>query len=153
METLFQKGLTVLKVDRRLGVIFGYGAISKINGKPYLDTQRHHIPEESIVEKALDYMLRKRTGSEMHRKQPRKDGEETPPVRKRGTVVFCMPMTEEIAKAYNIQTTVSGLMIGWRPDDDCREEILAKFDTGEYTGFSIGGRLFKAEPFDPEVAE
>jgi len=146
----FEKKFRFAKVNKRLGVIFGWAIISKIDGEAYVDTQKHHIPEDSMLEKALDYMMRSRKGGEMHRKKKAADGSKE--VEKRGTVPFCFPLTDEIAKAYKIQCRVSGLMIGWLPHEDCREEIVEKFESGEYNGFSVGGKLFSALPFDPEEA-
>ncbi len=138
---LFEKKFRFAKVNKRLGVIFGWAIISKIDGKPYLDTQDHHIPEDSMTATAMDYMLRSRKGGEMHRKKEGADG--TAVVEKRGSVPFCFPLTQEIAKAYGIQCRVSGLMIGWLPNPECRDEIVEKFESGKYTGFSVGGKLFK----------
>jgi len=53
-----------------------------------------------------------------------------------GSVVFAWPLTEDIAKAMGIETQKTGLMIAVKPGNP---EILEKFKTGEYSGFSIGG--------------
>jgi len=59
-------------------------------------------------------------------------------------VVFLFPLTSELAKAFEIKTERTGVMVGIKPSP----EVLAKFESGEYTGFSIGG-----ERLDEEVVE
>lgn len=130
----------VTKVDDTLGLVFGWAIVSKIEGDPYFDTQGDHIPEDSMMESAMEFMIEKRHGGEMHRRD--KNGD---PVVV-GKVVFCWPMTEETAKAFNVETPMTGLMIALKPDND---EILEKFRSGVYTGFSIGGSRNLA--FDEEV--
>jgi hypothetical protein len=78
-----------------------------------------------MLKAALDFMENSQVAKEMH------SGEE------KGTVVFAWPLTTDIAKAFGIKTSTTGLMIAVRPHDD---EMLAKFKSGELTGFSIGGR-------------
>lgn len=130
----------VTKVDDALGLVFGWAIVSKIDGDPYFDTQGDHIPEDSMMESAMEFMIEKRHGGEMHRR----DEKGNPVIV--GKVVFCWPMTEETAKAFNIETSMTGLMIALKPDND---EILEKFRSGVYTGFSIGGSRNPA--FDEEV--
>ena len=59
----------------------------------------------------------------------------------RGWCSFPWPMTEDIAKAFGIETEKTGLMIAIKPD----EAMLAKFRDGTLTGFSIGGRRIEDE--------
>jgi hypothetical protein len=128
----------VLKVDDTLGIVLGWAIICNTGvniskgeeGEPYFDKQGDHIPEYSMLEATTDFMLHSRKAGEMHWKD--KDGEAIG----KGVVVFCWPMTAEIAKAFGIETKQTGLMIAMKPEED---EILEKFRTGEYKGFSIGG--------------
>ena len=62
-------------------------------------------------------------------------------VDEKGTVLFALPLTSEIAKALDIETKKTGLIIAVKPDAD----MLAKFKSGELTGFSIGGFVLKDE--------
>jgi hypothetical protein len=62
-----------------------------------------------------------------------------------GTMVFAFPLTTDIAKAFDITTPRTGLMIGMKPS----AEVLAKFKSGEYTGFSIGGKRVEEEVVEP----
>jgi hypothetical protein len=45
-------------------------------------------------------------------------------------------MTDEIADSLNIAVEKTGALVAMKPDNP---ETLAKFVSGEYTGFSIGG--------------
>ena len=116
--------VTVAKVNDELGLVFGYAIVCKKDGEAYYDLHGDHIPEDTMLEAAADFMERSRTALEMHK------GE------KKGTIVFAFPLTSEVAKSLDIEAPKTGLLIAMRPDS---EEILAKFRSGEYTGFSIGG--------------
>lgn len=131
---------TVLKVDEGLGLIFGWAIISTINGEEYFDKQNDHIPDDAMLDAAADFMLNSRQGGDMHLT----DDEGNKVVG--GTIVFAWPLTAEIAKAFDLTTDVTGLMIAYKPSDDV---ILEKFKDGTYTGFSIGGSRL----VDEEVAD
>ncbi len=128
---------SVVKVDSGLGVVFGWAIVCKIDGRPYVDLQGEHIPEDVMLKAAVDYMGDDRAVKEMH----------VGPDLIGGKVLFAFPVTTEIAKAFDIPTAKTGLIIGMKPNDD---GVLAKFRSGEYTGFSIGGsgRVFD----DPAIA-
>lgn len=113
----------VAKVNSDLGLVFGYAIVSKIADEPYFDLHGDYIPEDVMLEAAHDFMKGERTALEMH------GGESV------GRIVFAYPMTADIAKSLGITVEKTGLIIGMEPN----EEVLAKFDSGEYTGFSIGG--------------
>jgi hypothetical protein len=114
----------VTKVDVSLGLVMGMAIVCKQDGEDYYDLQGDHIPEDSMLAAASEFMLNSRVAKEMH------DGEEA------GTIVFAFPMTTEVAKAFDVEAKTTGLMIAMKPSDD---EMLKKFQTGEYSGFSIGG--------------
>lgn len=115
----------VMKVDESLGVVFGWAMVCAENGEPYFDTQGDHIPEEVMLKAAVDFMDGARIGKEMHA------GEQA------GTILFAWPVTADIAKAMGMTTETTGLMIGYKPAD---KAMLAKFKSGEFSGFSIGGQ-------------
>lgn len=130
-------GAEVIKVDESLGLVFGWAIVCTENGEPYFDKNLDalgqpspdHIPEDEMLKASVDFMLSDRVSGDMHKRDA--DGA---PV-KDGTVVFMMPMTGDIAKSYGIETDKTGLMIAIKPSPD----VLAKFASGEFTGFSIGG--------------
>lgn len=131
----------VKKVDEELGIVFGWAIISNIEGKPYVDTQGDHIPENAMLKAAARFMEGSRVAGNMHRQiSPIGDR-----VERIGTVIFSFPLTTEISKKMGIKTKQTGLMLGMKVDSAA---ILEKFKSGEYTGFSIGGRRIK----DKEVA-
>lgn len=109
----------------------GWAIVCKKDGIDYFDVQGDHIPEQSMLEAATDFMMNSRVIKDMHRGEPLS-----------GSIVFAFPMTTEVAKAFNVETNQTGLMIAMRPDN---EQILQKFKTGEYTGFSIGGSRIQDE--------
>lgn len=113
----------VTKVDAGLGLVFGFAVICLKSGEKYFDLQNEHVPESVMLDFATDFMKNSRSAKAMH------DGEDV------GEVVYAFPLTTEIAKAMDIETKTTGLMIGMAPSKD----VLAKFEKGEYTGFSIGG--------------
>ncbi len=121
---------TFFKVDEDLGLVLGFGIVSKIDGEDYFDVQGDHIPEDAMLSAASDFMMNSRVAKEMH------TGKQT------GSVVFAWPLTTEIAKAFDIETNTTGLMIAIKPDS---EESLQKFRDGTFTGFSIGGRRIEDE--------
>ncbi len=113
----------VCKVDESLGLVFGYAIVCKEDGEDYFDVQGDHIPEDAMLKASADFMEHSRVAKDMH------VGDEA------GSVVFCFPLTSEIAKAMGIDAPNTGLMIAMKPPAD----IIGKFKSGEYTGFSIGG--------------
>ena len=116
-----------------MGLVFGWAVVCAENGKDYWDTQDDHIPEASMLKAAADFMEHSRVLGDMHQKA---EG---------GQVLFAFPMTAEIAKAYGFTVPTTGLMIGVKP---ANKETLEKYRSGEYTGFSIGGRRLNDEEVD-----
>jgi hypothetical protein len=134
----------ILKVDDGEGIVYGWAVVSKIDGRPYYDLnidlegpyagQRvpEHIPEEALAKCALGFVDGGAPGNEMH---------EGPNV---GDFPFVMPMTTELFKGLfgSSEPPKTGLIVGFRPPAD----VLAKFRSGEFTGFSIeGSRLAYTE--------
>lgn len=135
----FESAAEVCKVDSSLGLVFGYAIVCTKNGQPYFDLQGDHIPDDSMLKAATDFMTASRMSGDMHARD-----EAGEPVGD-GQVVFAFPMTQDIAKALEIETPQTGLLIAMKPSAD----VLAKYVDGTYTGFSIGG----ARGEDEEVAE
>ncbi len=117
----------VAKIDEKLGLVFCWAFTSTVNGADYHDLQGDAV-EYDFVKAAADFMSGSRALDEMHNRKP---GE--------GLVVFAMPMTPEIAKAYGVTATTTGLMVALKPTP----EVLAKFVSGEYTGVSIDGEGYR----------
>lgn len=125
----------VAKVDAELGLVFGWGIICKQSGEPYFDLQGDHIPEDAMLKATADFMLSSRMSGDMHARD-----DSGAPVQD-GNVVFSFPLTEQTAKAMGIACDRTGWMVAIKPSAD----VLTKFKSGEYTGFSIGGRRLTDE--------
>ena len=125
----FGKQNDFIKVDQSLGLVFGWGIICTKNGEPYFDTQGDHLTEDCMLDGVTDFAKSARTIRDMHIQ-----GEEGVI---KGSVVHSFPLTSEVAKAFNISTETTGWMVAIAPED---KNILNKFESGEYTGFSIGGQ-------------
>ena len=123
VEKSFSGFFKVSGVDEGLGLVFGWGIVCKEAGVDYVDVQGNHIPEDAMVEATTEFMKSSRQMGEMH---VRMDA---------GAVVHSFPLTTEIAKAMGITTDKTGWMIAAAPD----KAMLAKFASGEFAGFSIGG--------------
>lgn len=118
----------IQKLNKQLGLLFGYAIICKNGDEDYYDTQGDHIPEDSMLDAATDFFLNsERTSDEMH--FGKSDG----------TVVFGFPMTQDIAASLGITIKKSGLLIGMKPS----KEVFEKAEEGDYFGFSIGGDLLE----------
>lgn len=129
----FDKVSRIAKVDEELGLVFGWAMVCKVNGQPFWDSQDDHIPEDTMLAAAADFMTHSRVAKEMH------NGDQV------GDFVFAFPITTETAKAMDLSTKYTGLMVAMRPSS---EDVLQKFRDGTYTGFSIGGTRITDEYVD-----
>lgn len=125
-----------IKVNEELGLVMGFAIICKQDGEDYTDLHGDHIPEDSMMKAATDFMLNSRAGKVMH------SGDDV------GDVVFAWPLTEDTAREFDITTKRTGLMIAWKPRDAA---TLARFKSGAYKGFSIGGSYGDTEEL-PDAA-
>jgi len=128
-QTDFQITAEVCKVDESQGLVFGWAFVCDEGGKPYVDLQKDWVTPDNLVKVASSFARGARVAKDMHEGGPA------------GTVEFVWPMTADIAKACGIQSARTGMLIGMRPGP----EMLAKFKSGEYRGFSIGGRGRRTE--------
>lgn len=120
----------VSKVDTKLGLVFGWGIVCTEKNhagefEDHYDLQGDHIPVDVMLEATSDFMLNSREAHDMHKGS----------ASRHGAVVHSMPLTREIAKEFGIETSREGWMIAMKPSP----AVLAKFESGEYRGFSIGG--------------
>jgi hypothetical protein len=130
MSDTFETTANIMKVDDSLGLVFGWAIVCKEFGEEYFDLHNDHIPEDAMLKAAADFMEKSQVAKEMH------DG---PAV---GQILFAFPLTEDIAKSFGLHTNRTGLMIAMKPASD---DVLEKFRSGEYTGFSIGGSRIEDE--------
>lgn len=121
------------RVDAALGLVFGWAVVSTEKGEPYFDLQGDHIPDDALLKAAADFMGGDRAQGDGHGLT---GGSLTD-----GQVVFAFPMTAEVAKSFGITCERTGLLVAVKPS----APVLAKFASGEYTGFSIGGARVRDE--------
>jgi hypothetical protein len=126
-ESKFQINSKITKVDDSLGLVFAWAIVCKVDGKAYFDLQDDNADEAGMLKAAADFMMNSRMSGDMHARddagQPVGDG----------TVVFAMPVTADIAKAFDITTKNIGPMIAFKPSP----AVLAKYKDGTYTGVSL----------------
>jgi hypothetical protein len=125
----------VVKTDATLGLVFGYAIVSKVEGEDYYDHHNDHIPEESMLKAAMAFMKSDRVGGDMHAR------DDAGGVVRDGDIIFAFPMTQDIADSLGIVVKQTGLLVALQPS----KAVFDKFRSGEYTGFSIGGRRIKDE--------
>ena len=123
-----EKRFKIEKVDATLGLVFGWAIVCTEDGEDYIDTQGDHIPEDAMMKAATDFALNSRVAKDMHA------GDQI------GDIVFMFPMAADVAKSMGIECNKTGLMIAMKPSP----EVFAKFKSGEYTGFSIGGAVTRS---------
>lgn len=141
----------ILKVDTALGLVFGFAIVSKVRNdagelEDYYDLNvdsagehagkrvPENITEDAMFKAAVDAASSgvQMAGNDMH------EGDDT------GTFYFMFPLTEEIAKSLEIETKRTGLLVAYKPEPD----VLAKFQDGTYTGFSMEGARVTFEEDD-----
>lgn len=114
----------VRKVETALGLVFGWGMVCTEKGEDHFDLQGDHIPDDVMLKSTTEYMQGPRVAKDMH------TGEQI------GIVVHSWPQTAEIAKAFGETVERTGWKHAMKPASD---KILKQFESGERTGFSIGG--------------
>jgi cation transport regulator len=120
---VFKASVEVTGVDESLGIVFGWGMVTEVNDQPYYDLDNQHIPDDLMVKSTSDFMVSARVSNDMHT-----------PV-DIGMVVHSFPLSKDIAVSMGVSSVIKGWMVGVKPTP----AILAKFISGEYTGFSIEG--------------
>ena len=129
----FSKTAKVVGINDDLGLVFGWVAVSSIDGAEHFDRHGDCMTEAGLLHAFTDFMKHQRPVRDMHTKEDQ------------GQAIFAFPLLGDIKKALNIQCPESGVLVGIQPTD----ELLAKFKSGEYTGFSLAGTRIE----DEEVAE
>ena len=125
MPELFTKrDAAVLKVDADLGLVFGFAEITEKDGVEYFDLGGDARTEKAMLGAWTDFFLNGQVLGDMHKTADT------------GDVLFAFPMTKGIAADLGFVGPTYGMLVGIKPSP----EGLAKFQSGEYTGFSIGGR-------------
>lgn len=129
-EGFLKTDITIRKVDKSLGLVIGFAEIfSTVEKGEYFDAGGDARSELAAVEAWADFLQKGQLLGDMHETA---DG---------GDVVFAFPLTKGIAESMGITCETYGVLVGVRPS----AEGLAKFASGEYSGFSIGGTRGECE--------
>lgn len=132
----FQVSGQILKSNESLGLIFGFAVICKVSGEDFYDSDNEHITEQAMLEASTEFAQSARVACTMHKRD-----ENDQPVQD-GAVIHLFPLTSDIAKALDIESKYTGLLVAIAPQNP---ETVAKVQRGEYTGFSIGGEILDSE--------
>jgi len=101
-----------LRFDKKLGMCFGWSCFAKKDGEAYEDSHGDHIPEDDILLAALELSalpVEDRTIKANHSGGAR------------GSIVSCWGMTEDIAKACDVDTHgTAGILVAFKPDEELR---------------------------------
>lgn len=126
-DTIVKKScIRIAKYDSRLGIAFGWGAITSVSGEPYYDSHGEAISGGEILNASAAFMEGDRVAKHQHAAT---DGGI-------GHVVFAFPLVDDVKKSLGIASVNEGLLVGIKVDDP---EVQRQIDAGELTGFSIGG--------------
>jgi hypothetical protein len=128
-----QEEATVLKVDDEQGLVYGWAYVSTEDGKLLVDSQGDSIEPIEMEKMATDFMLNSRNAKVMHK------GDNV------GQFVHSFPMTNDIMKAFDIYSDREGWIVAMKP---ATEDVMKAYKSGEYTGFSIGGKAGDVEDYD-----
>lgn len=126
----------ISKVEASLGLVFGWGQVflerTEKGLEQYYDTDNDAFDEDGAVP-AWDGLM-----SEGRVLKANHHGEQI------GDVVFALPFTSTIAKSFGFDLDTiprTGVMVAVRPQPD----IFAKYESGEWDSFSVGGEIIEME--------
>ena len=125
--------VNIAKSDDEQRIVWGWASVATEDGKPVVDMQGDVITPAEMEKMANDFMSSVRTGKAMH------DGPKV------GEFIHSFPLTNEIAKAFDLHTDREGWIVAMKVYDD---EVWAKVKSGEFQGLSIGGRAEKREALE-----
>jgi hypothetical protein len=123
----------VLKMDDEQKIVWGWAYVSTEDGQLLVDTQGDSIEPVEMEKMANDFMTNARNAKVMH------EGEDV------GVFIHSFPLTNELMKAFDILSDREGWIVGMLVEKD---QIWKKYKSGEYTGFSIGGKAGDYEVYD-----
>ena len=115
----------ILKLDSERRIAWGWASVSTMKGELVTDLQGDIITTAEMEKMADRFMMSARTAKAMH------EGDSI------GEVIHSFPLTNELAKAFGMDTDREGWIIGMKIYD---AEVWDSFKRGELAGFSIGGK-------------
>ena len=129
-KTNFESRGQVTKMDDDQRIVYGYASVISKDGEPIVDRQGDIITAGELEKAASEFMLSNRIGKTMH------SGEPTT------TIIHSFPMTDEIKKAYQIESPYEAWLIAVKVHDDQTWDMVKR---GELKDFSIGGKATRRE--------
>jgi hypothetical protein len=129
-KTDFESRGEVTKMDDEKRIVYGYASVISKNGEPIVDRQGDIITAEELEKAASEFMLSSRIGKTMHFGEPTT------------TIIHSFPMTDEIKKAYQIESPYEAWLIAVKVHDDTTWNMVK---SGELKDFSIGGKATRRE--------
>lgn len=122
---------TIVKADADQNMVFGWASvIENADGSPVVDSQGDVLMPDELEKAAYKFVLEVRKAGEMHRR-----------IEGVGDLVESVVLTKAKREAMGIAPGVSGWWVGFK----VATEVFAKVKSGEYGGFSIGGRGVRKE--------
>lgn len=131
-DRLFVKMDRVFNKNEERRQVFGLFSVVEQNGVPVIDSQGDVISEKDLEKSAYKYVKFSRMGDERHDE------------RCKAILIESVVLTKEKQEALGINLGYVGWWGGFEILDDA---LWAKFKSGEYQSFSIGGRG-RYEQFD-----
>lgn len=119
-----EKRIAILKSDGDQRIAWGWASVAALNGEPVVDLQKDVIDGEEMMKATTEFMEDVRRLQSMHA------GEQI------GVVVHSLPLTNELAKAFGLNTDREGWIVGVKIHDD---GVWKRVKDGELRAFSIGG--------------
>ncbi len=124
-EASYTSDVTIVKMDDDQRIVWGWASVATENGDPVFDVHGDHIPMSELTKASVEFMEDVRIGKTLHQGQ------------KVSSVIGCLPLSAELAKALGIESNREGLIMGFRVHDD---ETWKLIKSGELPALSIGGR-------------
>lgn len=124
-DAQYSSSVKIIKMDDEQRVVWGWASVATEDGNPVFDVHGDHIPMSELTRASVDFMENVRVGKSLHQ------GEQT------SSVIGCLPLSQELAKALGIETNREGLIMGFRVHDDATWSLIK---SGELPALSIGGR-------------
>jgi cation transport regulator ChaB len=124
-EADYSASADIAKVNDEKRLVSGWASVIEENGEPVVDLQGDVISEEEMEKAAHKFVSDYRASKAMHK------GDSI------GQVVDSIALTREQQNALGVDLGKVGWYITVKVDDD---EAWKKVKSGEFTGFSIGGK-------------
>lgn len=144
----YSQPFKVVKFDQGRRLVLGWALVSNdVDGKPYVDADRSHIPQSVVLDSTIDFMLHSAKADVMHDEVAQ------------GRVLMAFPFLDGYADAFvneylgrpadaQVEKGKRGLGIGVQ----FSQVVFNKFLAGGFTGFSGGGdamAVFMSESMCP----